>query len=108
MSLDLELLSDATRASFLARIAHTLTICARDTYEIGTENVIDTRTLRAYNELLHHVTGSVVSHLSASEGYSLESVIDMIHSFGINHGRSQEMDWALSFAFKKAVQESRE
>src|SRR2546430_6043449 len=30
---------------FRSRIAHTLTICARDTYEVGTKNVLDPQTL---------------------------------------------------------------
>ena len=35
MSLNLESLSDEAKTALLARIAHTLTICARDTYEFG-------------------------------------------------------------------------
>jgi hypothetical protein len=96
MPLNLESLSVGAKTALLARLANTLTICARHTYEVGTENVLDSRTLRAYNELLHRVTGSVVSHLSRSEGYSLESVIEMIRTFGLNHGRAAEMDWAHS------------
>jgi hypothetical protein len=69
--LNLELLSDSAKAALLARLAHTLTICARDTYEVGTENVLDCRTLRGYNELLHQVTGSAVSPLSRSEAILL-------------------------------------
>lgn len=42
MPLDLESLSDAKR-----------------TAEVGTENVLEPQILRAYNELLHRVTGSV-------------------------------------------------
>ena len=59
MPLDLESISFDGKTALLARIAHTLTICARDTYEIGTENVLNPQTLRAYNELLH--TGQVQS-----------------------------------------------
>ena len=100
MPLNLESLSDAARTALLARIAHTLTICARDTYEVGTKNVLDPQTLRAYNELLHRVTGSVVSHLSGSQGYSLPSIVEMIRSFGIHHKRVGEMDWALQNALQ--------
>ncbi len=58
MSLNIESLSSAPKTALLARIAYTLTVCARDTYEVGTEDVLDPQTLRAYNELLHRVTGS--------------------------------------------------
>ncbi len=80
MSLNLESLSSVVRTALLARIAYALTICARATYEAGTENVLDPQTLRAYNELLHRVTGSVVSHLTNSQGYSLESIVEMLRS----------------------------
>src|SRR5271156_2261554 len=108
MSLNLELLSDTAKTAFLARLAKTLTICARDTYEIGTENVIDSRTLRAYNELQHGVSGAVVSHLSGLEGYSLECVIEMVRLFGVNHGRVREMNWALQFALQPLSDRSQE
>ena len=68
MPINLESLSSTAQRAFLARLAHALTICARDTYEVGTENVLDSRTLRAYNELLLRVSGSVVSHLSGRKG----------------------------------------
>jgi hypothetical protein len=77
---DLESLSEAAQTALLARIAHTLTICARDTYEIGTENVLNPQTLRAYNELLHRVIGSMLDRLAGSEE-SVESTIKMIRSF---------------------------
>jgi hypothetical protein len=92
----------------LARIAHTLTISARDTYEVGTENVLDPRTLRAYNELLHRVTSSVVSHLSGSQGQSLESNVEMVRSFGIRYNRTVEIDGALQNALQHTVKDKME
>ena len=71
MPLNLESLSDDEKTALLARIAHMLTICARDTYEIGTENVLNAQMLRAYNELLHQVIGSVISSLLKNT-YSLQ------------------------------------
>jgi hypothetical protein len=105
MPLNLESLSSTAKTAFLARLAHTLTICARDTYEVGTENVLDSRTLRAYNELLHRVSGSVVSHRSGSEGYPLESIVEMIRSFGLDYGGAGEIDWALQFALNEIEEE---
>lgn len=46
--------------TFLVELAAELTIWARDTYEAGTEEVVDPHRLREFNELLHRVT----SHLS--------------------------------------------
>jgi hypothetical protein len=108
MSLNIESLSPAAKIALLARIAHTLTVCARDTYEVGTDNVLDPQTLRAYNELLHRVTDSVVSHLSGSQGRSPESVVEMVRSFGIRYNRPGEMDWALQNALQDTVKVRKE
>ena len=105
MPINLESLSSTAQRAFLARLAHALAICARDTYEVGTENVLDSRTLRAYNELLLRVSGSVVSHLSGSKGYSLQCIVEMIRSCGHDYGKASEMDWALQFALEKIEKE---
>jgi hypothetical protein len=91
----------------LARIAHALTVCARDTYEVGTDNVLSPQKLRAYNELLHRVTGSLVSHLSGEKGYSLESIVEMMRSFGVHHSRAGEMEWALKEVFQGIEKEGK-
>ena len=106
MPLNLESLSDAGRTAVLAHIAHALTTCARDTYEVGTRNVLNPQTLRAYNELLHRVTGSVVDHLSGKEGYSLESIVELMRSFGVHHNRGGEMDRALERALQSVEREA--
>jgi len=103
MAINLESVPDSAKPALLTRIAHTLTICARDTYEVGTEHVLDPETLRAYNELLHRVTGSVLSALSSSPRQSLELIVEMVHSFGTRHNRVREMDWALQNALQQTV-----
>ncbi len=84
----------------MARLANTLTICARDTYEVGTDRVMQPELLRAYNELLHRVTGAVRDHLLESEGYSLKDVFEILRAFGEKNGRAGEMRWALEQAAK--------
>jgi hypothetical protein len=103
MAINLESVPDSAEAALLTRIAHTLTICARDTYEVGTEHVLDPETLRAYNELLHRVTGSVVSPLSSSPGQSLAVIVEMVRSFGTRYNRVREMNWALQNAFQQTA-----
>ena len=97
MAMNTQSLSDSARISLLARIAHSLTICARDTYEVGTDNILEPQVLRSYNELLHRVTGAVVSHVLGREGYSLESILEMIQAFGARHNRVEEMNWFLNW-----------
>jgi hypothetical protein len=91
-------LSREEKAALVARIAAELTICARDTYEVGTNNVLDPQLLRAYNELLHRVTAAVSDTLLGVEGYSLETILDLIQAFGKRHNRVGEMDWAVERA----------
>jgi hypothetical protein len=100
MPLNVESLSNREKTVLLARLANTLTICARDTYEVETDRVIQPELLRAYNELLHRVTGAVRDHLLESEGYSLKDVLEMLRAFGEKNGRTGEMRWALEQAAK--------
>jgi hypothetical protein len=93
-------LSNHAKTVLLARLAYTLTICARDTYEVGTDRVVQPELLRAYNELLHRVTAAAVSHMLGSGGYSLEGVLEMLHAFGEMNKRTGEMKWALEQAAK--------
>lgn len=100
MSLNVESMSNHAKTVLLARLASTLTICARDTYEVGTDRVVQPELLRAYNELLHRVTGAVRDHLLESKGYSLNDILGMPRAFGEKNGRIGEMQWALEQAAK--------
>jgi hypothetical protein len=103
MILDIESLSAAAKTALLTRIAHTLTVCARDTYEVGTENVLEPQVLRAYNELLHRVTGAVRDHLLGVKGYSLQTILEMMQAFGERHHRVNEMKWAIKSSLPKPI-----
>jgi hypothetical protein len=72
--MNIQSLSHTARIALLARIAHSLTIGARHTYEVGTDGVLEPQVLRSYNELLHCVTGAVASHVIGRDGYSLENL----------------------------------
>ena len=75
MSLNVESMSNHAKTVLLASLDSTLTICARNTYEVGTDRVVQPELLRAYNELLHRVTGAVRDHLLESKGYSLKAFL---------------------------------
>jgi hypothetical protein len=100
MPVNLESISDDAKTAYLARVAHMLTICARDTYKVGTENVLNPQTLRAYNELLHQVIGSIVSRLAGSQE-PIEYAIEMIGLFGVEQDSVEEMNWALKYALQR-------
>ena|ERR1700719_1645550 len=104
MSLNIESLSSASNVVLLARLAHALTISARDTYEAGTDRVLEPEVLRAYNELLHRVCGSVTDHLLAREGHSVESILELMRAFGQKHNRVNAIKWTIEWASEKPLQ----
>jgi CRISPR/Cas system Type II protein with McrA/HNH and RuvC-like nuclease domain len=101
VSLNIESLSDKEKVAFLSRLAHEITICARDTYEVGTDDVLAPEILRGYNELMHRVTGAVVDHLVGAEGYSLKVILEMAREFGKRFNRVETMKWAIDSASRK-------
>jgi hypothetical protein len=94
-------MSDAARTEFLARIAHALTVCSRETYEAGTDNVLEPQVLRAYNELMHRVTASVHDHLTGFKGFSVETVLELMRAFGEKHNRVKEIASTIERARRK-------
>ena len=53
-------LSTNAKLRFWARVSHQLTVIARDTYELGTEDVASPSRLRDANELQHRLTSVIV------------------------------------------------
>jgi hypothetical protein len=104
MTLNLESLSNQEKAAFLASLAYHLTICARDTYEPGTDRVLHPELLRAYNELQHRVTANLMHRLSAANAYPLQNTLELLQSFGEQNGRTGDMQ----FAWRQAVKSVRQ
>jgi hypothetical protein len=52
------------KASFLALLAHELTVVARDTYEVGGEGLTNPARMRAVNEVQHRLMSFLVALLS--------------------------------------------
>ena len=96
--MNIESLSHLGRTILLARIAHALTVCARSTYEPGTENILEPKVLRGYNELLHRVTASITQHVEGDEKFPLEAILQMMREFGEHFNRVDEINWALKMA----------
>lgn len=103
---DISSLPEQLKAPFLARLAHELTVCARSTYEAGTENILEPQVLRGYNELLHRVTACIRSHLTEDTEFPVSAILEMARGFGIDFNRTQEIEWALKMAFEQTVSPS--
>jgi hypothetical protein len=66
----------------LVFLAHEMTVCARSTYEAGTDKVLEPEELRRFNEIQHRVTGAVRDHLLGLGGFPLADIIAMVRGFG--------------------------
>lgn len=53
--------SPQAQIDFLVHFAHTLTILARDTYEVGEEGLTQPARLRRMNEVQHRIMGFVLA-----------------------------------------------
>ena len=52
---------------WLSKLIYFLSMMARDTYDVGTPNVIFPQNLRKYNELIHRVASAQISLLKQDE-----------------------------------------
>lgn len=91
-------LSIQEKITFLARLAHDLTIAARGTYIPGTDNVAKPETLRHYNEIQHRVTASLRDYIVGSSGMPLDAVLEMLEDFCVKRGESSHVKFAINFA----------
>lgn len=64
--------SSAARVRWLAHLAFALTVCARNTYEVQTDDLVDPQSMRRFNELQHRVIGELRSELDGVGGRSLD------------------------------------
>ncbi len=71
-------LSETEKIKCLAFLSHELTILARDTYEIGTENIVNQPMIREINEIQHRISNKLISLSLGNEGYSSEELMQMI------------------------------
>ncbi len=61
---------------------HDLTVAARDTYEVGTEHVVDPARLRRFNELQHRLAAQVAKCAAGdSERMPDDIIIAMVVEF---------------------------
>jgi hypothetical protein len=67
------------KALLLAKMAHKLTICARESYAAAAGTIVDFERLKAFNETQHRIAGQLLAILSDSPITRSDDVfIDMI------------------------------
>ncbi|WP_431260868.1 hypothetical protein ACQ86G_12615 [Roseateles chitinivorans] len=63
---------------WLSRLIHLISMYARDTYEVGTDDVVHPANLRRFNELIHRVASLQRSVAESSPGRPPEALFAMV------------------------------
>ncbi len=92
-------LTSNEQTKFLAHFSHYLTIVARDTYEVGTENITNQPKMRAVNETQHQIS----SHLLALLENSLERYPDDVLMQIIFEQENKELKAEVMWAFERVA-----
>lgn len=84
----------------LVCISHWLTVSARGTYEVGTENVLKPSALRAYNEAQHRITAAIIDRLAGADFMSLQDTFEILDILGKEYGETDNIEFFLDEAFR--------
>jgi hypothetical protein len=68
----------AERAQWLARLASALTVAARDTYDVGGNDIGDPKRMRRFNELLHRTVNQLRHQLLGDRGFPDDVFLSMV------------------------------
>ncbi|OWQ44330.1 hypothetical protein CDL60_24715 [Roseateles noduli] len=68
----------ADQIIWLSRLIHLITVYARDTYEVGTDEVVHPANLRRFNELIHRVASFQRNVAENSPGIPPEVLFAMV------------------------------
>jgi hypothetical protein len=87
-------LSETEQQKFLALFSHWLTILARDTYEIGTQNITNSPKIRRINEIQHQISSHLLALLENNkERYPDEVLLKIILENTEDEAFESEMLW---------------
>lgn len=83
---------------FFARLCHELTVVARDTYRVDTDEVKDPSRLRAFNQIQHVVTSLVVA-LMRNDGSTYPD--EVIAEIFLGEREDKVLHGLLRFSFER-------
>ncbi|HEX8735637.1 MAG TPA: hypothetical protein VF721_09965 [Pyrinomonadaceae bacterium] len=93
-------LSNQERVEFLVRLGHELTIEARDSYEIGTENISNQSKIRRINEIQHRIFLEILALVKRNEkSYPDDVLMRMI----LEHREDKSFEAGIAQAFKRVA-----
>ena len=93
--------SELQQAKFLSRLAHQITIFARDTYEPNTDSLSNPTQLRCINEMMHRILGQQFKILLGDgERYPDDIFIKMIFDMAVTCGFDNYLSLVISDSVK--------
>lgn len=93
--------TELQQAKFLSRLAHQITIFARDTYEINSNSIQDPIRLRGINEIMHQILGQQTKLLSGDRRrYSDDILIKMIFDMAIECNFENDLESGIADSFE--------
>jgi len=93
-------LTNDEQTKFLAHFSHYLTVVARDTYEVGTENITNQPKMRTVNEIQHRISSHLLSLLEDSQERYPDDVLMQI----IFEQNDKEFKKEVMWAFEKVAE----
>lgn len=98
----IETLSCECLVLFLIELAFNLSITARNTYQIGSDDVKNPKALRGINEIIHRVLSQArnISY-NTNNKYQSDIFIKIIFEIAINYGCIFELENAIIFSIEK-------
>ena len=92
--------SELQQAKFLSRLAHQITIFARDTYELDGDSLLDPARLRGINEIMHRVIGQQFKLLPGENSrYPDDILIKMLFDMAIECHFEKHLNLSVADSF---------
>ncbi len=80
------MLDGTERAKWLTCLASALTVAARDTYEVGGDDIGDPKRMRRFNELLHRTVNQLRHQLRGDSGFPDDVFLSMVRDETVELG----------------------
>ncbi len=93
-------LTSDEQKKFLVRLSHYLTVVARDSYEVGTDNITNQPKIRVINEIQHQLSSHLLALLeNDSRRYPDDGLMRII----LEHSENKKIEAEVMWAFEKVA-----
>ena len=93
-------LTNDEQKKFLAHLSHYLTVVARDSYEVGTDNITNQPKIRVINEIQHQLSSHSLALLeNDSRRYPDDGLMRII----LEHSENKKIEAEVMWAFEEVA-----